>query len=422
MRRSFYRRLAARLLLAALVIAGLFGAGIWFYEVESIDDTVIDLATAEARAFAGQHADALTAGAQADGADIERRLKVFLEERQRGADGHFVFAEVYTADRRSLAEASLGDSATVETAFDRNAHPFPNDGDPHYDKITLGDRLYLRVLTNLNSGRFDGYFEGVFEVAPARLTQIEEAVFAIVLIVIGTVLGATLFLLPIIIGVNRDLIGLTDRLLRANVEILEVLGGAIAKRDSDTGQHNYRVTLYAVHLAQALGCAADEIRALIKGAFLHDVGKIAISDSILLKPGKLTAEEFTVMKTHVDHGVDIVAHSGWLEDATPVVAGHHEKFDGSGYPAGMRGAAIALNARIFAVVDVFDALSSRRPYKPPMPFDKVMEIMQEGRGGHFDPAILDAFAAIAADLHRRYGDTPEEALRADVLAMTARYF
>lgn len=416
-RRDFYRRLATRLLLAALVIAGVFGGAVWFYEVELIEDTVVGMATGEASAFGELHAISLS-----DGHRLEQQLQSFLQERQRGAEGHFVIAELYDSARRSLAEASVGDTTAVEQALDRRTHPFPNDGKPHYDKVTLHGLLYVRVLTDLRAGDFTGTFEGVFEVAPSRLERIEKNIVVTVAIAIAVVLGTTLFLLPIVAGLNRHLVEASDRLLRSNVAILEVLGGAIAKRDSDTGRHNYRVTLYAVHLAQALRRAPTEIRALIKGAFLHDVGKIAISDAILLKPGKLTPEEFTVMKTHVDHGVDIVARSAWLDDATPVVAGHHEKFDGSGYPKGLVGEAIAMNARIFAVVDVFDALTSRRPYKDPMPFEKAMAILEEGRGRHFDPAVLDAFSPIAEDLHRRFADHSEEGLRDTLITLTARYF
>ncbi|HYH18947.1 MAG TPA: HD domain-containing protein, partial [Azospirillum sp.] len=305
MQHSFYRLLARRLSAAALVIALVLGGAVYLYEVEQIDETVVALAWREAGAFAAL-----------DGGEVPLgdRLKAFLAAREHGFDGHFVFAEIYDGGRKALAEASRGDVAAVEAAFDRSTHPFPTDGRAHYDKVTLDGRLYLRVLTDLRSG---GFFEGIFAVAPERLDHIRENVFGSVAIVVAVVAGTTLFLLPIVVGLNRHLVSLSERLLRANVEILEVLGGAIAKRDSDTSQHNFRVTLYAVRLAEELGLDRVAIRALIKGAFLHDVGKIAIGDAILLKPGKLTEEEFAVMKTHVDHGVDIVRHSRWLDDAAP---------------------------------------------------------------------------------------------------------
>ncbi len=200
------------------------------------------------------------------------------------------------------------------------------------------------------------------------------------------------------------------RLLEANLEMLEVLGGAIAKRDSDTSAHNYRVTLLALALAEARGLDRTAVQALMKGSFLHDVGKIGISDTILLKPGRLDHDEFEIMKTHVVHGTDIVARYGWLADSLEIVRSHHEKYDGSGYPDRIAGAAIPLAARIFAIADVFDALTSERPYKKPLAFDDALALMQAERGRHFDPGLLDAFATIAPELYTRISQATPEAL------------
>ncbi|GEO81679.1 HD-GYP domain-containing protein [Pararhodospirillum oryzae] len=412
----FYRRVAGRLSLATLVIAAAFAGVVWFRELERIDEAVVDLASAEAHLFVRQHGTAL-----ADPQRLKDTLAGFLSGREQGNDGHFVFVEVYDEAHHPLAEAALGNMEKVDAVFDRAVRPFPLSDLTHYDKVYLEGRLYLRVLTRVAVDDVTGYVEGIFEVAPQRLAAISKDVMKAVATVVAVVIGTALFLAPVFIGMNRSLLRVSERLLRANVEILEVLGGAIAKRDSDTGRHNYRVTLYAVHLAQELGRAPDEIRALIKGAFLHDVGKIGISDAILLKPGKLTEAEFAIMKTHVNHGVDIVSRSGWLDDAQPVVAGHHEKYDGSGYPTGASGEAIHLNARIFAVVDVFDALTSRRPYKKAFPLDDALAVLEQGRGSHFDPVVLDAFLRLAPTLYHAFADETEEALRAALLAVTERY-
>ena len=128
--------------------------------------------------------------------------------------------------------------------------------------------------------------------------------------------------------------------------------------------------------------------------FLHDIGKIAISDNILLKPAKLTNIEFEDMKTHVLHGVEIVQNNYWLKDAKDVILHHHEKVDGSGYPDGLQGDEIPYNARIFAVADVFDALTSKRPYKKPFSLDESMKIIMDDVGTHFDKNIVDSFEEI----------------------------
>jgi HD-GYP domain-containing protein (c-di-GMP phosphodiesterase class II) len=164
------------------------------------------------------------------------------------------------------------------------------------------------------------------------------------------------------------------------------------------------------------------MRGLIKGSFIHDVGKIGIPDAVLHKPGPLNEEEYRVIRTHVDVGVDIVRRAAWLRDSVPVVAAHHEKFGGGGYPQGARADDIPLVARIFAIADVFDALTSKRPYKSPLGFEETMKIIHEGRGVHFDPELLDAFAGIAAALHEKYVGGEENDLRLELVTLVSRYF
>ncbi len=214
-------------------------------------------------------------------------------------------------------------------------------------------------------------------------------------------------------------------LVRANIETLRILGRAIARRDHETGSHDSRVTLYAVRLAEAAGVDDRTIRHLVVGAFVHDVGKIAVPDRILRKAGPLSPEEWQVMRSHVDLGVDILAKCqgcGWMHDAIEVVRFHHERFDGSGYPTGCAGGEIPLNARIFAIADVFDALTCERPYKTRMPFSRAMQTMRAERNRHFDPDLFDLFGRIAERLHDRYADEDDEALDRDLDQVIAKYF
>ena len=199
---------------------------------------------------------------------------------------------------------------------------------------------------------------------------------------------------------------------------LSVLGSAIAKRDSDTDAHNYRVSLYPARIGQAMGLGRTDMQSLVKGAFLHDVGKLGIPDAILLKPGRLDDGEFTVMQSHVEKGVDIVQRSSWLRDGIAVAGYHHEMYRGGGYPHKLRGEDIPIAACIFAVANVFDALTSARPYKRPLDFDEAMALLEQGRGGHFDPAILDTFAKIARSLYDRYAGREGEGLRDELAALS----
>ena len=187
--------------------------------------------------------------------------------------------------------------------------------------------------------------------------------------------------------------------IRARVESLIMLGSTIAKRDSNTSMHNYRITLYAIHLAGILCVPKVVIPDLIIGTFLHDIGKIAIPDKILLKPGPLNEEESRIMRTHVVQGLDLIHHSSFLRGAEMVVGGHHERYDGTGYPTGLAGKEIPPIARMFAIADVFDALTSRRPYKPALPLDESLRMMAEESGKAFDPEYLHAFLQMAPTLY-----------------------
>jgi len=176
--------------------------------------------------------------------------------------------------------------------------------------------------------------------------------------------------------------------------------------------------LYAILLAEAMGYPKEQMSALVAGSFLHDVGKIGIPDAILLKPGKLTDDEFLMMKTHVTIGSEILARASWLADARDIPQYHHEKYDGSGYMFGLSGESIPLSARIFAVVDVFDALTADRPYKQAMPLEKAIRIIEEGSGNHFDPAIVAVFVNNANRwyqmVYQQSNDVVENTLRQQV--------
>ena len=198
------------------------------------------------------------------------------------------------------------------------------------------------------------------------MKRLREDLIHALTVTLVAVLLTTVALYPVILSLNRKVLDFSREVVKGNLEMASVLGAAYCQRDSDTNAHNFRVTLYAIALGEAVGIDATGMRALILGAFLHDVGKIGISDNILLKPAKLDPEEFSIMRTHVTLGLEILQDAEWLQAATDVVGNHHEKFDGTGYPRGLKGEAIPLNARIFAIVDVFDALASERPYKQPM--------------------------------------------------------
>jgi HD-GYP domain-containing protein (c-di-GMP phosphodiesterase class II) len=216
---------------------------------------------------------------------------------------------------------------------------------------------------------------------------------------------------PVVVLLSADNERKAREILDAHLSMMEALGRAIAKRNSDTGAHNFRVAWIATRIGERLGLSMRAMQSLIVGSFLHDIGKISIPDAILLKPGALDPREIEIMHTHVAHGEEIVACIAWLDEAMVVVAAHHERWNGSGYPRGLLGEAIPLPARIFAVADTFDALCSRRPYKDALSFDRSMSILQREADDHFDPDVMAAFAAVAREVFDRLAVCSEEDAR-----------
>ncbi len=249
------------------------------------------------------------------------------------------------------------------------------------------DKVYLLYITR----RINAKIKILIQLGEDQVKLMEDEAAEYIGVIVISALIIIFFSSIIVYRQFKEVIEKNKQLRYANISILNVLGNAVSKRDSDTDEHNYRVTYYSVKIAELLKLDDESIRDLIKGAFLHDVGKIGIEDKILLKPGKLSDDEFEIMKTHVDLGVDIVGDVKWLETSIKVIAYHHEKFDGSGYPKGLKGEDIPIEARIFAIVDVFDALTSKRPYKEPFSAEKSLEIIKDGSNNHFDSQITKVF-------------------------------
>ncbi len=230
---------------------------------------------------------------------------------------------------------------------------------------------------------------------------------------------------------TREVLRQSELLIQGKQELIAAQGATITAfcslaeaRDNETGNHIHRTRHYIRVLAEYLtehprflgNLNEEHIQMLFKSAPLHDVGKVAIPDAILHKPGKLLPEEWEIMKQHTTHGRDAIAqaeaelgehHGAFLRCAREIAYGHHERWDGSGYPEGLAGEAIPLSARLMALADVYDALISRRVYKEAFPHEKAVAIMDEGRGSHFDPDLLDAFLQIEAAFHaiaRQFSD------------------
>jgi putative nucleotidyltransferase with HDIG domain len=245
-----------------------------------------------------------------------------------------------------------------------------------------------------------------------------SAAFCLILLIQQVSLAAAVMVLPLLAVFHLTLrssfgrledarrhLGDLDRLYLSTIETLAM---AIDAKDDVTHSHVRRVQAYAVGLAAALGVDDDEgIKAIKAAALLHDTGKLAVPEHILNKPGKLTESEFEKMKLHVDVGADILSLVEFPYPVVPIVRCHHESWDGSGYPRGVKGEDIPIGARILSVVDCYDALTSDRPYRRAMTEEAALNILRERSGTMYDPRVVDTFVAIYRDIEVGEADTPE---------------
>jgi len=177
-------------------------------------------------------------------------------------------------------------------------------------------------------------------------------------------------------------------------ETLEALAGALDLRDNETAGHSRRVTLCSLEMAKRLNFSSHQLKQLERAAYLHDIGKIGIPDSILLKPGKLTPEETAIMQNHVRIGYQLMSRVAFLAEAAEIVLTHHEYYNGMGYPQGLAGEEIPLGARVFAIADAMDAMMSDRPYRPGRAYDGARAEIQREAGRQFDPQVVATFLAM----------------------------
>jgi putative two-component system response regulator len=211
--------------------------------------------------------------------------------------------------------------------------------------------------------------------------------------------------------VGREENGSTGFAIDETEEILFALALAVEQRDHHTGGHCERLAFICVAMGVAMRLSRPRLVALYRGGYMHDVGKVGIPDSILFKPGPLTAEEWVTMRSHTTRGEEICRHMKSLSPVLPIIRHHHERWDGSGYPDGLRGEQIPLLARIVQIVDIYDALANPRPYKPAYTPDQALAVIQEETArGWRDPQIVKVFLKLQKDVLSKIdpGSTPAD--------------
>ncbi len=193
-----------------------------------------------------------------------------------------------------------------------------------------------------------------------------------------------------------------SKLFDVKMDIIQRLARVVEQRDAQMGNHLLRMSHYSKCLAQALGLAKDECTIILQASTLHDIGKIAIPEKILRKPGKLTSGEWAVMKTHTTIGSELLSDSNskFFKMAREIALSHHEHWDGNGYPAKLKGENIPMVARICGLCDVFDALLTKRPYKEAWTLDQTLDAISHDKGKHFDPFLVKHFLKILPQIHQ----------------------
>jgi HD-GYP domain-containing protein (c-di-GMP phosphodiesterase class II) len=446
-----YQILARRVLLAAVGISAVLAVIIMAGTRNEVGEAALELARNRIQILLARtweqvdEKEADPREAFAEGLEAMRAAR--LEQKM----GFFVYGHFYNTGGEVFADFQDSGYESLEMVsrhVEAKGKLFPEAGEDWHEVIRIGGRPHIHLVKPMinHEGRLVAFAQAIFAVSDQAIAKERKEIVRSILWVAVIVFATAGILYPVILALTNRLSGLSEDLLESHLETIQILGSAIAKRDSDTSAHNFRVTIMSVRMAEALGLEPEKMQRLIKGAFLHDVGKIGITDNILLKPARLDEEEYAIMKTHVNHGVDIVlrkewlqeeqeAHPdhveegvkivqqmSWLDEAAQVVGGHHEKFDGSGYPTGLKGEDIPLVARIFAIADVFDALTAERPYKKPFSYEKSMAILEEGRGTHFDPEVLDTFNSLAESIYKDLADREDEGLKDELEELTRRYF
>ena len=412
---NIHRLVLRRLLLAWLVISLVLGVVVHLVEVDRMEKAIVMVANTKMQELT--LGDLLDLPPEKNSQDeLQLRSASFLQK-------NFIVIEVFAADGQRVARITNPAQADLQAQWLRSLERLPRDQTRHIHRLEReGETLVEMTFPVHQSGLLRGHIAAIFRLEPMVQQMLFGGMERRLLLVLLIVTGTTIALYPVIIRLNRSLWQSARKILQGNLETVSVLSAAIAMRDIETGEHNARVTLYALALAKAVELEEALMQGLILGALLHDVGKIGIPDQILHKSERLSAEEQETMRQHVAHGVRIISGSAWLHQARGVIEFHHEKYDGSGYLKGLRGNEIPEVARIFAIADVFDALVSSRPYKPPLSVTEARQMILNDAGTHFDLDFAAVFANMAERCHKAVQGKDSEALIAEIHRQASPYF
>ena len=365
---------------------------------------------------------------EAQAKDIEEQLNVLFDEfgkRMTGDRREQLFHLCYSDYRSYIQNAEVafkfsreGSDETASYYVVNVMYVFVETVNEHLDDLQKLASEEMRAA----SDKMDEYIAASQTVGIICITGIIAAVIVCIILCVRITSGLDRHKKRLEIEVeekNSDIRRHNEKMLELQNNIIIAMANLIESRDGDTGEHVKRTSRYVTMLAEAAQkkglypeiLTDSYVELLAKAAPMHDIGKISVPDSILQKPGKLTPEEFERIKSHAPEGGRIIREvmegieeKEYVDIAATVAEGHHEKWDGGGYPSGLRGDDIPLSARIMAIADVFDALISKRCYKEAMPLDKAFGIISDSAGTHFDPELAQIFVSLRPDIESYLSD------------------
>lgn len=394
---SYTKKLLKYLLISIFTIFILISISTLLYEFTHLEKHVQDKAIHTSKLIANQYLSRNMNSISMNQKNRDTTSKDFFK------DHNFLFFKLSIKKRTPIITYESKEYKKIQSNINKHKHSLDIHNREDIKITIIHNHLYNTYYINAliawefkdgSIGELHTFYDASTDIKNIYIEWINEIIkVAIICLLI------LLAIYPIILLLQKDLLQKNQKLSQTNIEILEILGNAIAQRDSDTNSHNYRVTLYSILLAEALKLSNSQIKDIIQGAFLHDIGKIGVSDTILLKQGKLTEEEFEEMKKHVTKGADIVKDCTLLKPAIDIILYHHENYNGTGYFRGLNQDEIPLSARIFSIADVFDALTSKRPYKNAFSYEKTKEIMLKESAIQFDPKLLILFFEIVPSFY-----------------------
>lgn len=335
----------------------------------------------------------------------------------------FILVNLLSTNKEPLISLSLSSADAANKAFDAKGMTIIPGKHADGGWIIANKRIYNKVAIPIFDSGEDlaGYLTGIYLVSLKDTQMIlKRFMLSFIICIAGISLCALLCYLGFLF-MNNHLIRSVGELNRTNVFLIRKLGTALAKSNSQEQDHSSRVLLYAMKLAEKVKLPSEQKRTLIHGVFLHDIGMLPISPTTLHKEEELEKEELKQVDQHPKEGAALIRKFRWLRNAEKVVRYHHEKYDGTGYPDGVKHEKIPMVARIFSIADTFDALTSQRPYRDPLPLEESLATLEQETGLQFDPVLLSAFLDIAPHLHETIASRTSKELDKEVDKLLKKY-